>query len=127
MNIILRHDSEKPMYEQICDAVKEAIYNNELENNQMLPSVRQLAAQLNVSSITTKRAYIELEHAGLVYTISGKGTFVMLEDLDDLKNQRVMEMLEKLQGILEEAKDIGIEKEQLEAVISKVYGGGADE
>ena len=115
------------MYEQICDAIKEAIYNNELENHEMLPSVRQLAAQLNVSAITTKRAYIELEHAGVVYTISGKGTYVKLDDLEDLKMQRMETIMEKLQELLEEAKEAGLKEEQLTLMIKKIYGGDKHE
>lgn len=127
MDIILNHESDKPMYEQIKEAVKQKIYHNELENHQMLPSVRQLAAQLNVSAITTKRAYIELEHEGFVYTISGKGTYVKLENAEDLKKQRMMEMLERLEQLLKEAKEIGVEQENLEILMKKVYGGGEHE
>ena len=48
MNIIISHTSDKPMYEQIEDGIKKAIYEGELKNNEMLPSVRQLAKDLNV-------------------------------------------------------------------------------
>ena len=68
------------MYEQIKESIRRAVFDGELADNEMLPSVRQLAAQLNVSAITIKRAYTDLEHEGMIYTSAGKGTFVRAPD-----------------------------------------------
>lgn len=123
MNIKMSYTSEKPMYEQIEDGIKKAIYEGELKNNEMLPSVRQLAKDLNVSAITTKRAYIDLEHEGLVYTIAGKGTFVRLDKLDELHSNREKELLEQLEGVAEESRKIGISKSRIMAIIERIFGG----
>ena len=74
MKINISYTSDKPMYEQIEDCIRQAALSGELENNHPLPSVRQLAADANVSTITVKRAYSDLEREGILYTISGKGT-----------------------------------------------------
>lgn len=121
MNIIISHTSDKPMYEQIEDGIKKAIYEGVLKNNEMLPSVRQLAKDLNVSAITTKRAYIDLEHEGLVYTISGKGTFVKLDRLDELQKSREAELLSGLREAAELCREHGIGKERIDTVVSEVY------
>ncbi len=113
MNIIISHTSEKPMYEQIEDGIRKAIFEGELKNHEMLPSVRQLAKDLNVSAITTKRAYIDLEHEGLVYTISGKGTFVRLENREKLQADRENELLEELGKTVKECRRIGMKKERI--------------
>lgn len=128
MNIIISHTSEKPMYEQIEDGIKKAIYEGELKNTQMLPSVRQLAKDLNVSAITTKRAYIDLEHDGLVYTISGKGTFVRLDKLEELQSSREKEILDRFGEIADECAKIGVKKEKLVSILDDKFDnqGGKD-
>ncbi len=127
MNIIISPISDKPMYEQIEDGIKRSIFEGELKNNDILPSVRQLAKDLNVSAITTKRAYIDLEHEGFIYTVSGKGTFVKTDKLTQIQDARRIEMLEEYEKLTEESMRIGVDKETLEKIIEKVYGGKKDE
>ena len=121
MNIIISHTSEKPMYEQIEDGIKKAIFEGELKHHEMLPSVRQLAKDLNVSAITTKRAYIDLEHEGLVYTISGKGTFVRLDNKEELQRSRENELLETLGKNVKECRRIGMEKQRIMDTVDEIY------
>ena len=123
MNINISYTSEKPMYEQIKDSIKTSILNGEFKNNDMLPSVRQLAKDLNVSMITTKRAYTELELCGFLYTISGKGTFVKLESLHDIKAARNLELMKNFTEKVEEMKLASIPKEELEDKINRIYEG----
>lgn len=121
MNIIISHTSEKPMYEQIEEGIRKAILEGEFKSGDMLPSVRQLAKDLNVSAITTKRAYIDLEHEGFVYTVSGKGTFVRLDKLSELQDSRTKELLDKLSESAEECLRAGIEKETVISAVEKIY------
>lgn len=121
MNIIISHTSAKPLYEQIEDGIRKAIYEGEFKNGDMLPSVRQLAKDLNVSAITTKRAYIDLEHEGFVYTVSGKGTFVRLDKLAQLQDNRLLDALEKLRICTEECQKAGAEKNQVIEIIENIY------
>lgn len=106
IKITLNTASDKPMYEQIKEAVRNAILNGELEENTLLPSVRQLAADLNVSAITTKRAYSDLEHEGLIYTSSGKGTFVRSPDknmiMEQYRQRRLAEFAQNAEKLLNE-------------------------
>ncbi len=110
------------MYEQIEDGIRKAICEGELQNHEMLPSVRQLAKDLNVSAITTKRAYIDLEHEGLIYTISGKGTFVRLDNLEALQSSRETEILDALSETVRECRRIGIAKETVMNAAEAAYG-----
>lgn len=121
MNIAISYTSDKPMYEQIEDGIKKAIYDGVLQNNELLPSVRQLAKDLNVSAITTKRAYIDLEHEGLVYTISGKGTFVRLDKLPELQKSREKELLKKFEDTAAECRQVGIEKPMLKKILDDLF------
>lgn len=78
MRIIISSTSDKPMYEQIKNQIKDAILNNEIKDGDMLPSIRHLATELRVSVITTNRAYDELIAEGLISSVPGKGYFVTL-------------------------------------------------
>ncbi len=113
IKIMLNAVSDKPMYEQIKEAVRNAILSGELPENSMLPSVRQLAADLNVSAITTKRAYSDLEHEGLIYTSSGKGTFVKSPDkniiMEQYRQRRLAEFAQSAEKLLNE----GFSEEEL--------------
>ena len=73
MNIIISNTSKVPIYEQIKEQIKEQIINNQILENEQLPSIRQLAKDLKISVITTNRAYHELEKEGLVTSVAGKG------------------------------------------------------
>ena len=65
-----------PLYQQIVNQIKQRIAVEEWAAGDEIPSIRQLAADLSISVITVKRAYLELEHEGLIVTQHGKGSFV---------------------------------------------------
>lgn len=121
MNIHISYDSEKPMYEQIEEQIKEAICNNKAQDNEPLPSVRQLSARLNVSAITIKRAYADLERDGFIYTVAGKGTFVKLKHIDSLKNKYVEECFMALKEQLSTMKKAGVTKSEIEKAVAEIF------
>ena len=93
MNIILDYTSELPMYEQIEKAIKNEVIEGKLKENDMLPSVRKLAKELNTSTITIKRAYLELEKAKITYSVSGVGTFIKIKNNDELINENKKKLI----------------------------------
>lgn len=115
------------MYEQVKDGIKEAILNGELKAHDIMPSVRQLAADLNVSMITTKRAYADLERDGLIYTVAGKGTFVKLEDVSMIQKKSTAEALEQFRIQAEALKKLEVPIEELENELKNIYGGNENE
>ncbi len=121
MKIHISYDSDKPMYEQIEEQIKEAICNNQTEDNAPLPSVRQLSAQLNVSAITIKRAYADLEKDGFIYTVAGKGTFVKLKHIDDIKNRYMEEQLNELKSRLILLKKNGVSKKEIFSIVDGIF------
>lgn len=74
-NIVLSQTGG-PLYQQIVNQIKQKIAVGEWVAGEEIPSIRQLASELSVSVITVKRAYLEMEHAGLIVTQHGKGSFV---------------------------------------------------
>ncbi len=74
--ITLSKDSREPIYHQIEQQLQTLIASGFLRAGSALPSIRVLAKQLEISVITTRRAYQNLEANGFIETIQGKGTFV---------------------------------------------------
>lgn len=86
-----------PLYQQIMNQIKQKIAVGELVAGEEIPSIRQLAADLRVSVITVKRAYLEMEHAGLIVTQHGKGSFVAADVVPgpDIFEQEMVSHLEE--------------------------------
>ncbi|MDQ0158242.1 GntR family transcriptional regulator [Alkalibacillus salilacus] len=74
--IKLSEQSREPIYHQIEHQIKALIASGQLEAGTSLPSIRALSKDLEVSVITTRRAYQNLENEGFIKTSQGKGTFV---------------------------------------------------
>ena len=108
MKILLSNASPSPIYEQIARQVRTQILSGELKESEALPSIRKLAQALQISVITTKRAYDELEREGLIDTVGGKGTFVASPNAEFLREKRVRAVEEKLGEALLEARAAGI-------------------
>ena len=98
MNIFINNKSGTPIYDQIYSQIKSQIISGQLAEDTILPSIRNLAKDLKISVITTKRAYEELEKDGFIYTVSGKGCFVAARDTELLREEN----LKKIEGHIEE-------------------------
>lgn len=99
MNIIISNANNQPIYEQIFQQLKGLIVQGELKEGDMLPSIRQLAKDLRISVITTKRAYDELEKEGFIYTVAGKGCYVAEKNLELVREGNLRELEELLRRV----------------------------
>lgn len=113
MDIIISNSSANPIYEQIVQQIKKEILTGELQEGDALPSIRSLAKELQISVITTKRAYAELEREGLIETVGGKGSFVAGQNKELLREKRLSILEEKLAEVIEEAKLLQISRQEL--------------
>ncbi|NLJ59102.1 MAG: GntR family transcriptional regulator [Tissierellia bacterium] len=121
MKILISNSNKQPIYEQISFQIKEQIINGVLAKNELLPSIRNLAKELEVSVITTKRAYEELERDGFIHTVQGKGTFVASQSLTSLEEKKFEIIEEDLIKIVKKSKMLNIPKEQLIKKIKIIY------
>lgn len=121
MDIIISNSSQEPIYEQIVRQIRNQIVTGRLQGGEPLPSIRNLALQLNISVITSKRAYEELEREGLIVTIGGKGSYVSSQNKDHLREKRYGIIEEKLAVVVKEAKVLGIRLQELEEMLKLVY------
>ena len=121
MRIIISNSSPDPIYEQINRQIKAQIISGDLAEGEALPSIRKLAQELQISVITTKRAYDELEREGFINTVSGKGTFVAVQNQELLKEKKMKIVEEKLAQAVSEAKMMGIGIGQLKDMLLLLY------
>ncbi len=108
MNILISNASNQPIYEQIYTQIKNAIIAGDLEEGDALPSIRQLAKDLRISVITTKRAYEELERDGFIDTVAAKGCFVAAKNIEMLREEKLREIEEHMREILRLAPACGL-------------------
>lgn len=122
MNIVILNSSDDPIYEQIKNQIKNAIINGNLNENELLPSIRQLAKMLKTSVITTTKAYSELEKEGFITSVPGKGFYVLKKNNKLIREQILREIEEKYLEILHLAKVLSIDKKELEEVLHNIGG-----
>lgn len=123
MNIIISNSSSVPLYEQITQAIKQAIFSNELKEEEMLPSVRRLANELKISFLTVKKAYDELEQEGFIKTVQGKGSFVAPKNLELLREEKLKEIQEYVEKIKDIALVADISNEDIKEIFKIIFEG----
>ncbi len=117
LDILISNASALPIYEQITQQIKDAILSGRLEEGTLLPGIRSLANELHVSVITTKRAYADLEEAGFVTSVQGKGTYVAGGNLEMLREEHLRSLEEQLSALIAEAKSAAVSKRELHELL----------
>ena len=118
MDIIISNSSGEPIYRQISKQIKTQILSGVIEPGIMLPSIRCLAKQLNISVITTQKAYEELECGGFVRGMPGKGFFVEKQNSELLSEMRLKRVEEILAKAVNEGRRMGISNEQINNILN---------
>lgn len=111
--IIISNASDPPIYQQVKDQIKDAILRGELNEGELLPSIRVLANDLHVSVLTTRRVYDELESEGFITTRAGKGSYVAQGNLELLRESKRHMVEVKLTEAWNSARSLGISKSEL--------------
>lgn len=114
MKIIISNQSKVPIYEQIKEAIIERIVSGTLKENDQLPSIRSLARDLKVSVITTTRAYKDLEEAGYVTNVQGKGCYVLAIDAGLSEEMIMQEIEEHITQIIELKEKYKISQDRIQ-------------
>ena len=111
-------DDKAPIYLQIVDLIKMDIVTGKLKLKNKLPSVREMASNLNVNPNTLQRSYQELERLGIVYTQRGTGTFVVEKKsmVDDLKKDMAKEVID---SFILRMKSLGFSSNEIIKFVSK--------
>ena len=121
INIVLSQQSSDPIYEQIRLQLKQAILRGELASGEQLPSIRALARELEVSVITTKKAYESLEAEQFVESIAGKGTYVAELNPDAIRTKQIIKIKQDIAQIVESAQVIDLTLPELLEMMEETF------
>jgi GntR family transcriptional regulator len=113
-SFVISQSDKRPIYLQIMEQIKQRVAVGDWTEGQAIPSIRQLAVDLQVSVITVKRAYLELEREGVIVTQQGKGSHVASNPGLGLRLQE-QELEKHLEQALRLAGLLGIRPKELEA------------
>lgn len=121
MYVWIDNKSGAPIYDQIYTQIKNQIISGQLGPDEMLPSIRNLAKDLRISVITTKRAYEELEKEGFIYTVAAKGCFVAPKNTELLREEHLKRMEAHLQEAIALAASCGLGEKEVAALLHTLY------
>ena len=122
MFVVLSPAHPDPMYKQVTDQIKDAVASGDLKPNDRLPSVRELSEALNVSAITIKRAYQDLETDGFILTRAGMGSFVAPVERDALRERKLAQVREELRRLVQSSAKFGISAGDIARLARQIEG-----
>jgi len=123
--LFLSISDSTPMYQQVVDQVTAKVMAGDWPAGAALPSIRELAAASQVSVITVKRAYQELERAGVIHTLPGKGSFVA-ESVEAPRALLRAELEGHVRALLACAERLGLGRDQLVELLDAVAQASAN-
>ena len=119
--IQLDYKDRRPLYEQVTGRFEELILSGVLKPDEKIPSVRSMAVELSVTPNTIQRAYSELEKAGYIYTVTGRGNFVSSGNtLHDIHRQK---LIDDVRSSVMRARAAGISSGEVIEAVELIYGG----
>ena len=119
MKIYIKNKSDVPIYEQIEEQIRTQILEGETEENEQLPSIRQLARDLKISVITTTRVYNDLADEGFIISVAGKGYFVAPRNNELLRERMLCDMEEALERAVSSGRNAGLSDDEIAAALRK--------
>ena len=125
MDVLINNRSGAPIYDQIYTQIKAQIISGALTQDSPLPSIRNLAKDLHISVITTKRAYDELEKEGFLYTVAGKGSFVAPRNTDLIREENLRQIEAHLRQAALLAAQCGLSRREIFELYDLLTGEGA--
>jgi GntR family transcriptional regulator len=117
---VISQFDKRPIYLQIMDQVKQRVAVGDWTEGQAIPSIRQFAVDLQVSVITVKRAYLELEREGVIMTQQGKGSQVASNPGLGMRLQE-QELEQHLEQAIRLADLLGIQPKELEERLREAF------
>ena len=122
MKMIISNSSSVPIYEQIKKSIINQILEGKLNEDELLPSIRVLAQDINISAMTIKKAYDELEKEGYLKSIQGKGTFVAPKNTELAKEQAQKDIEKYIEKIVSISNRFQIDENDVIEMFKIIYG-----
>lgn len=123
MKLIISNSSNVPIYEQIKNQIIDQILKDDLKEDETLPSIRTLSADIKISVMTIKKAYDELEKEGYIITRQGKGSFVAPKNLELAKEEKKKEIEEHINKIVSISKIYNIDEKEVLDLFKYMFEG----
>ena len=123
MKIFIKNKSDVPIYEQIEEQIRTQILEGQTEENEQLPSIRQLARDLKISVITTTRVYNDLSDEGFIISVVGKGYFVAPRNNELLHERMLFEMEEGFEKAVTNGRNAGLSDDEIIAALKQFMEG----
>lgn len=120
MRIIIKNKSDVPIYEQIKEQIKAAVFEGEIVEDEALPSIRQLAKDLKISVITTQRAYSDLAEEGFIISVQGKGYFVAPKNNELIKERLLRRVEDNFELAVKDGRTAGLSNEELISILKLI-------
>ena len=121
LNLIISNNSDVPIYQQIKNEIINSIEDEQLKENEILPSIRNLAKDLRISVLTVKKAYDELEQEAYIKTVQGKGTFVTPRSKELIREKQISLIEGHIEQIVNIAKISDISKKEIIDLFNYMY------
>ena len=125
MVIVLQDGSEVPVFKQIRNQIVMGISDGRLQAGEKLPTVRALAEEIGINSMTVNKAYQLLKQEG--YIITDRRNGVRVRESFHMTPELPPESKEQLKQLVSEARVRGVSKEEFVALVEEYFGGGARE
>ena len=123
MDLFIDNKSGAPIYDQIYTQIKDQIIQGALQPDEAMPSIRGLARDLRISVITTKRAYDDLEQAGFIHTIPGKGCYVAARNPEFYREEALKQVEHCLAEAMDAARRGGISAREVREMLQLLTEG----
>lgn len=120
MKLIINNSSMQPIYEQIVLQIKSKIMRGEMQEEEILPSVRTLAKDLKVSALTVKKAYDALEEEGFIVTVHGKGSFVSCANQNLILEEKKKEVEADLEAAVRKGRSCGMSAQEISELFTLI-------
>jgi GntR family transcriptional regulator len=113
LHLNISPSSGVPIYKQVLEQVEIMIVSGQLSAGELLPSVRQIASEIDVNPMTISKAYGLLEERGHLNRLRGKGMAVAQREQHVCKQEKLDMLSNKIQQIVNEAKQMGVSHQEL--------------
>lgn len=121
MKLIISNSQSIPIYEQIKNQIINQIISDELNEGDIIPSIRTLAKDIKISVMTIKKAYDELEKEGYIISVQGKGTFVAQKNKEIMREQANKDIEKYIFKIIEISSKYNIKEEEIIDLFKYIY------
>ncbi len=121
LELILSGSSDKPIYQQLFEQISAQILKGQLKEGSSLPPIRTVARELRISVIPVKAAWEELERAGFIVTMAGRGCYVAPLKSAELSDKRDEMARDKLKKDISYYKSLGLSANELIELIKRLY------